>query len=585
MAVKLRVGVFLYVSALAAGLGAQDSSPKREVNKAIEGLQSITKDLSQALKLLETHLDEAMARYDSGNRVGRLQIRGADSGLAGDVRRADVRKLILARMLAVRGPGYEPSALADADRLQSLILAARKRFDSSDEAIKASLSVSARNLDPREAAEWRLIRDQFKKARVAAADAATKAASALPLDLSDGNSPEEANAKAWQLVVGGVDISKARPEAGNPHEETPRKSAPLLPIRWERNKRMILAREASYLVAVTDPGIEDGKGRRVFYQEEWIQTGVTVLEVLRWRVVVDTTTGQHILDKTYPPRKRPGDLEEATPGWDRDYLWLLQPPEDSTEPSRSEVEAALSEVARDRERLSSAVNEYKNRVRDALLRNDRELEAKSQIAPDTALSEPLRETLFAIRGHLGGAPAVMEGEKIVTTAIDQVETSLRKLEALAAWGNLASLDERQRTKLPASEWEILEQRAEDEVNMAVSTKAEARAVLPPDLSLSQAKFPGLQKGVIVRIRREPPAWGAITESRCLQEVWRFGVAGPRERRVTRVVTLITIDSKTGIQMVLGAGIQTYDAALNEALEEVFDENAAQAVPIAFYQTP
>jgi hypothetical protein len=430
------------------------------------------------------------------------------------------------------------------------------------------------------------MRDQFKKARVAAADAARKAASALPMDLSDGDSPEEANAKAWQLIVGGVDISQARPEARNPPEETPRKSAPLLPIRWERNRRMIHAREASYLVAVTDPGIEDGRGRRVFYQEEWIQTGVTTLEVLRWRVVVDTTTGQHSLDKTYPPRKRPGDLEEATPRWDRDYLWLLRPPEDSTEPSRSEVEAALSEVARDHERLSAAVNEYKNRVRDALLRNDWELEAKGQIAPDAALSEPLRERLFAIRGHLGGAPAVMEGEKIVTTAAAQVETSLRKLEALAAWGNLASLREgEQQTKLPASEWEILEQRADDEIDLAVSMKAAARAALPPDLSQPQAKFPELQKGVIVRIRREPPAWGAITASRCLQEVWRFGAAGPRERRVTRLVTLITIDSKTGIQMVLGAGIQTYDAGLNEALEEVFDENAAQDVPIAFYQNP
>jgi hypothetical protein len=33
-------------------------------------------------------------------------------------------------------------------------------------------------------------------------------------------------------------------------------------------------------------------------------------------------------------------------------------------------------------------------------------------------------------------------------------------------------------------------------------------------------------------------------------------------------------------MVLGSGAQTYNAALNEALEEVFDENAAQDVPIA-----
>jgi hypothetical protein len=579
MAVKLRAGAFLYLLAL-AGLAAQDSSPKREVNKAIEGLRSITKDLNQALKVLEAHLDEAIARYDSGDSASRLQIRGADSGMTGDVRRADLRKLMLARMLAVRGPGYEPSALADVDRLQSLILDARKRFDSSDEAIKASLTVSAGNFDPREAAEWRLIRDQFKKARAAAADAARRAASALPIDLSDGDSPEEANAKAWQLIVGGVDISKARPDARNPPQETPGKAAPLLPIRWQRNKRVILAREGSYLVAITDPGIEDGRGRRVFYQEEWIQTGVTILEVLRWRVVVDTTTGQHTLDKTYPPRKRPGDLEEATPLWDRDYLWLLRPPEGSTEPSRSDLEAALSEVTRDRERLSSAVNEYKDRVRDALLRNEQELEARNQTVPDAALPQSLRETLFAIRGHLGGAPAVLEGEKIVTTAAAQVDVSLRKLEALAAWGNLASLDKAQRTKLPASEWEILEQRADDEVNMAVSTKAAARAALPPDLSQPQAKFPELQKGIIVRMRREPPAWGAITASRCLQEVWRFGVAGPHERQVTRLVTLITIDSKTGIQMVLGSGTQTYNAALNEALEEVFDENAAQNVPIA-----
>ena len=185
--------------------------------------------------------------------------------------------------------------------------------------------------------------------------------------------------------------------------------------------------------------------------------------MLRWRVVVDTTTGQHTLDKTYPPRRRAGDLEEATPRWDRDYLWLLRPPEDSTEPSRSDVEAALSEVARDGERLTSAVSEYKNRVRDALLRNDRELEAKSQVAPDAALSEPLRERLFAIRGHLGGAPSVLQAERIVTTAIDQVETSQRKLEALAAWGNLRN------TRKTSSRWRRLPSTSSPDTNGCPST--------------------------------------------------------------------------------------------------------------------
>ena len=73
---------------------------------------------------------------------------------------------------------------------------------------------------------------------------------------------------------------------------------------------MLLINEPSYRMAMTDAGIEDGPGRHIFYQEEWVQRGVSVMRY-RWRVAVDTASGQHILLKRYPPLELHGALEDS----------------------------------------------------------------------------------------------------------------------------------------------------------------------------------------------------------------------------------------------------------------------------------
>jgi hypothetical protein len=154
----------LWAPALAACLSAQNvPSDVRGVDEAIEDLQRISQELNRALKVLETHLDDAIARYDSGYRVGRQQILGADAELTSgeaNVRRAEVRKLMLARMLAVRGPGRDPAPLTDSDHLQDLILEARKRVEASDAVIRRLPLVSVRDLSRREEGEWKAKHDQ-----------------------------------------------------------------------------------------------------------------------------------------------------------------------------------------------------------------------------------------------------------------------------------------------------------------------------------------------------------------------------------------------------------------------------------------
>jgi hypothetical protein len=590
MTSTLRLHAMLWASALAACLSAQDvSSDARGVDEAIEDLQRISQELNRALKVLETHLDDAIARYDSGYRVGRQQILGADAELTSgeaNVRRAEVRKLMLARMLAVRGPGRNPAPLTDSDHLQDLILEARKRVEASDAVIRRLPLVSVRDLSRREEGEWKAKHDQLLKARTAAEEGARKALLALPVDLPEADSPEEAKDKAFELIVtGGVNLEKEK-KVGSPSVlGTPPaaiRDVPSLPLRWHRNKLITLVREPSYLIALTDPGIEDEKGRHLFYQEEWVQSGVMVVKTMRWRVAVDTATGQHSLIKRYPPRKQRGEIGDVYSLRDQNHLWRLEPLEDS-EPSRLEVESALSEVAHGREQLRGAIQDYRAAIRNAVSNNDRLQATENQAVPDAALAPELREKLFAIRGHLAGATAILDAEKKLGAVIDHLATSVGKLESLAAWANRPPLNEQEPlTKLSASEWETLQQRSEDEIDLAVRARAEARAVLPPDLSQSEAKFPALQQGLIVHIVRQSSA-RAASPLRCVQEVWRLALPGRGGRRVERHVTLIAIDSKTGIQRVLGAGTDYYSAGPDDALEGIFDQYEAQDVPLASIQ--
>src|SRR5579871_3293315 len=91
---------------LTAGLGAQDKTVDlREIGSATTDLQTVSRELLRSLKLLNTDLDEAIARYDRGARAGQTQLPGADADLGSGHSNASheaIRKLMLARMVAAR---------------------------------------------------------------------------------------------------------------------------------------------------------------------------------------------------------------------------------------------------------------------------------------------------------------------------------------------------------------------------------------------------------------------------------------------------------------------------------------------------
>jgi len=240
-------------------------------------------------------------------------------------------------------------------------------------------------------------------------------------------------------------------------------------------------------MALTDPGIEDRSGRRVFYQEEWVQRRTAVIR-MRWRVGVDTRTGEHTLIKRYPPRELRGDLDDLYRRWDGDYLWYLEPPDDSAEPSRQEVESALAQVTRSREQIPVAAQHYKIAIRQALVRADQAHAADGEAIPDSGLPEELRERLFAIRGHLARAAKILELENEVRRAMEQAEQSIKQLEPLAAWSNRMTVDQGSPTGLSEPEWQKLQDRSDDEIDRTQTVRAEARASLPPDFPQPEAKF-------------------------------------------------------------------------------------------------
>ena len=132
--------------------------------------------------------------------------------------------------------------------------------------------------------------------------------------------------------------------------------------------------------------------------------------------------------KQYRPKELHGDIDELFRS-DRDYLWYLEPLEESAEPSRQQMESAWQELARSREEIRKSVQDFKSAIRRGLARNESTL--------DTGLPEDIRERLFAIRGHIAGAAEVLDPEKRVREAVRAANQSIRKLEPLAAWANRA----------------------------------------------------------------------------------------------------------------------------------------------------
>ncbi len=407
---------------------------------------------------------------------------------------------------------------------------------------------------------------------------------ALPLDQSDAGAPEDTAEKTWDLLGRGVPsqsapvqkvgVSNAGPDAGP-------KTAPVIPIKFEHRKRVTLLNELSYRLAVTDSGIEDDQGRHVFYQEEWVQRGQSMIRY-RWRVAVEMATGEHVLLKRYPARELHGSLDDLYGHRDRDYVWYLEPPEDSTKPTREAIDSALADVAGSREGIRAATQNFKNAIRDAVAQQDRLHAAANEPSVDSGLPDAIRQRLFAIRAHLARVPAFLESERNVHNAISQAESTVRNLEPLAAWSNRTTKQESPESLSP-SDWAQLLDRSDWEIDSVRNAETEALLTLPPDSPRAEDQFPALEKNVIIRIRRprskNPASNPEDTTVHFLQEVWRMetGLIGTRE--VRRIVSLILVDPQTGNQTRVGGATRYYKASSGDLLEEIFDEYASDEVSL------
>ncbi len=309
-------GTLLALSALSARAGEETQSASGEApDKIIAGLRQITGELSESVRQFEAHLDREINLHDRGYRStdGR-RIPGADADILSgpaDLALPTVQKLITARMISARRTGYEPAALTDCDRIQSLIAEARNRVARGDNAMRQFLMISAKELNSRAETETKGRRNELLRARNAATEAAKKALAVLPIDLPDANSPEDQMDRAWSLTATALPVGKndGTNVGGTPQQmNTP--DDVVLPIRVERGKKITLVHETLRRVALTDSGMEDGQGRRLFYQEDWEQRqGAT--SVKRWAVAVNTTTGQQTLLRRYENREFSGELDEV----------------------------------------------------------------------------------------------------------------------------------------------------------------------------------------------------------------------------------------------------------------------------------
>ncbi len=549
-----------------AFLAVTPAFPQTPADEAISGLSRVTKELAEAVKLFHSHMDEAIASRDRGYRLADgPQIPAADadftSGPAG-ISYDAVRRLTALRMLAARNEYYHPAPVADIERIEDLIAEAHSRAEASTAVFRLLLIVSVHDIDPRRDTEIKKRHDQLVKARSAAEEAARQAWLALPIDHPGSASSADGVRTPLDPIMPG------RP--GRPSQPASTKSKDPVAVRLlrvEPLRRITLVNEASYRVALTDSGIEDANGRHLFYQEEWVQRGLTAIR-LRWRVAVDTRTGQHILIKRYQPVEIHGFLDDVFLPIDRDYLWYSEP-EERTPPSLGEVTAALAEMVDSRAAIRVAADDFRNVVHTSIAHYEQRRSATREPMMDAGLSDALRETLFAIRAGVAGVPAIHEAESSVWQAIEEAERAIVNLEPLAAWANVSG----------ALEWEQILRQGDREIALVRAAEAEVVASLPPDTSQPEAQFPALQKDIIVRIRRPSSQKSLPGQVRCLQEIWRMERTMPGLHEVRRTVTLVSVDPRTGDQSPLAATTKYYRAAPETLLEEIYDENAADDLPL------
>jgi hypothetical protein len=546
---------------LLSALGTQSAAQARaDADKTIANLRQVADNLNDAVKLFQTHLDREIALHDGGYRAkGGRRIPGADadfnSGQA-DVVHAAMRKLFAARMIAARRQGYAPIPLADVEHIQVLISEARSSIEAGNDVMRQLLVVSAADLIPRVYAGQKVRRDELLKARIAAAEAAKKAFVALPVPLPEADSLEEQREKAWDLMVA-------------------RKDIPVLPIRIEEGRRMVLVNEHFCKVTLTDSGIEDSRGRHLFYEEEWMTrqgsvartTGTGPAGIIvwkRWAVAVNTTTGQHILLRRYEARELQGDFDDLYRLHEIDYIANAASPERPASPSVKDLTLAVVSLERSREELRDAVVNFRGQTREALTRSDALL--------DDELPNDLRENLFGIRAQLAGVTATLDAENGVRRAVKSAAASVRALEALDAWVNGNAL-EREAPAQDSHALQELRSRSDVGIYLTRSLQREALAAMPPDLPMPEAVLPALNKDVIVRIR--PLGGSADGAVRLRQEVWRIEASAQGVRQVKRTIVVVEINSKSGSQIPTGREVKYYQLDAGDTLEEIYDENAAQ----------
>jgi len=535
--------------------------------KVIANLHRIAADLNDAVRRYNVHLDREIAQYDHASRsnAGR-RIPGADFDLMGgptDTVQIAMRKLFEARVISAHRPGDEPPSLADCERIQTLIGEARAQIEIGSATLRRLQVVSAADLTPKTQAEQKLRLRELLKARYAAAEAAKRAFVALPVALPSADSSDEQRERAWDLMVAKMPMNQARPSDVN----TPPSGA-ILPIRFEQGRRITLVNERSCRVTLTDSGMEDTQGRRLFYQEEWITrqgslartngTGPGGIVILfRWAVAVNTKTGRHTLLRSYGPHEFRGTLDEFYELQPSDYA----PPDPKPiPPSMQELNRAIAALDRSRNELNSALGDYKRRLANSLAQSE---------ACDADLPADLRETLFALRSRIARVDFVVDAENKIRNAADRAADNDHLLEALVAWVNGEAIER----DIPQSESRALQEaltRSDSGIRETRALEREALAALPPDLPEAEAQFPALRKDFVVRITR---ANGTLR-----QEVWTVAssASGPREAKRTTV--LIDIDPASGNQTPQTKDVKHYPLDPGETLEEAYEEHASLNPP-------
>ncbi len=371
------------------------------------------------------------------------------------------------------------------DRIQNLIAEARRRVDDSIATPHRLLLVAVAELNPHRDVVLKVRHNVLLRTRAAAEEAAVQALLALPMEQPGADSQDRSAQQVWDALGRGSPIREDAVQAVSlripeqyPAAE-PRRAIEI-PIRPARRKRVTLIDEISYRMAATDSGIEDERGRRLFYQEEWVQRGVAVIRY-RWRVALDTSTGEHILLKRYAPLQLHGSLDD-----------LYKAPR----PRPPLISGAGGRMPRSPRAMrsnprcqmwraparQSVWRRVASGMRFAKLWRNRTICTRLPANPRlmaTSLTTCARRFLRSGPIWPRDATAVLDLEQNVRRSISGAETAVQDLEPLAAWAN----------RTPKAAWTLRLDRSDREIDSARAAEAEALALLPPDSSRSEDSFP------------------------------------------------------------------------------------------------